>query len=84
MAMSSKTKEYCASLQDYGGWAVYASLLKLLFALMKPHLQSSMMFKSLKLLYNGSTRVLLMLLHDYPSFLAHHAALIQNSAGLRS
>eukprot|EP00742_Colponemidia_sp_Colp-10_P004133 GILJ01004411.1.p1 GENE.GILJ01004411.1~~GILJ01004411.1.p1 ORF type:complete len:2283 (+),score=370.59 GILJ01004411.1:173-7021(+) len=51
------------------GWPMFQRLLVALFKFLEPHLRSSDMGESIRLLYKGTLRVLLVLLHDFPEFL---------------
>lgn len=57
-------------LKGQKGWNVVHQLLidQLLF--LEPHLRNSELTSAIKQLYEGTLRVLLVLLHDFPSFLA--------------
>jgi CCR4-NOT transcription complex subunit 1 len=52
------------------GWALAHQLLIDLFLFLEPHLHKIEMTEAIKSLYKGTLRVLLVLLHDFPSFLA--------------
>jgi len=55
------------------GWALVHQLLIDLLIFIEPHLRSADMTDAIKHLYNGILRVLLVLVHDFPSFLsAYH------------
>jgi CCR4-NOT transcription complex subunit 1 len=47
----------------------FQRLLLDLFVLMQPYLHNAELTQSIKLLYNGTLRILLVLLHDFPQFL---------------
>ncbi|MEW5319836.1 MAG: hypothetical protein WDW38_010961 [Sanguina aurantia] len=58
------------------GWPLYEALLVALLRFLEPHLRHADLTDSIKALYRGSLRVLLVLLHDFPEFLCeHHLAL---------
>jgi CCR4-NOT transcription complex subunit 1 len=57
-------------LPNSKGWALAHQLLIDLFIFLEPHLRSADMNDAIKHLYNGTLRVLLVLVHDFPSFLA--------------
>lgn len=52
------------------GWALAHQLLIDLFLFLEPHLRKIDLTESMRQLYKGTMRVLLVLLHDYPAFLA--------------
>lgn len=52
------------------GWALAHQLLIDLFLFLEPHLRKIDLTNSMRQLYKGTMRVLLVLLHDYPAFLA--------------
>jgi len=52
------------------GWALAHQLLIDLFLFLEPHLRKVDLNESMRQLYKGTMRVLLVLLHDYPAFLA--------------
>ena len=52
------------------GWTVAHQLLIDLFLFLEPHLRKIDLTDSMRELYKGTMRVLLVLVHDYPSFLA--------------
>lgn len=52
------------------GWALAHQLLIDLFLFLEPHLRKIDLTESMRQLYKGTLRVLLVLLHDYPAFLA--------------
>ncbi|XP_059164399.1 CCR4-NOT transcription complex subunit 1-like isoform X2 [Physella acuta] len=54
------------------GWGFYAQLLVDLFKFLGPFLRNADMTKSMQLLYKGTLRVLLVLLHDFPEFLCDY------------
>ncbi|XP_070201958.1 CCR4-NOT transcription complex subunit 1-like isoform X11 [Littorina saxatilis] len=54
------------------GWAMYAQLLMDLFKFLAPFLRNADLTKSTQLLYKGTLRVLLVLLHDFPEFLCDY------------
>uniref|UniRef100_A0A2C9KX85 CCR4-Not complex component Not1 C-terminal domain-containing protein n=1 Tax=Biomphalaria glabrata TaxID=6526 RepID=A0A2C9KX85_BIOGL len=54
------------------GWGFYAQLLVDLFKFLGPFLRNAEMTKPMQLLYKGTLRVLLVLLHDFPEFLCDY------------
>jgi CCR4-NOT transcription complex subunit 1 len=52
------------------GWALAHQLLIDLFLFLEPHLRKTELTKSIRHLYKGTLRVLLVLLHDFPAFLS--------------
>jgi CCR4-NOT transcription complex subunit 1 len=54
------------------GWGFYAQLLVDLFKFLGPFLRNADMTKPMQLLYKGTLRVLLVLLHDFPEFLCEY------------
>nr|QOW64962.1 hypothetical protein [Lymnaea stagnalis] len=54
------------------GWGFYAQLLVDLFKFLGPFLRNADMTKPMQLLYKGTLRVLLVLLHDFPEFLCDY------------
>ena len=59
------------------GWPFFQRLLVDLFKFMGPFLRQGAMNDSIRLLYRGTLRVLLVLLHDFPEFLCdYHTSLI--------
>lgn len=57
-------------LKNQKGWGVAHQLLIDLFLFLEPHLRKTELTDAIKHLYKGTLRVLLVLLHDFPSFLA--------------
>jgi len=57
-------------LKNQKGWGVAHQLLIDLFLFLEPHLRKTELTDAIKQLYKGTLRVLLVLLHDFPSFLA--------------
>ncbi|XP_075261822.1 CCR4-NOT transcription complex subunit 1-like isoform X2 [Convolutriloba macropyga] len=53
-------------------WAMYAQLLIDQFRFLAPFLRNAELSKPVQLLYKGTLRVLLVLLHDFPEFLCDH------------
>uniref|UniRef100_A0A7S0ZHU4 CCR4-Not complex component Not1 C-terminal domain-containing protein n=1 Tax=Timspurckia oligopyrenoides TaxID=708627 RepID=A0A7S0ZHU4_9RHOD len=51
------------------GWSVFHKLLISLLSFLAPHLRASTLPDSVRTLYKGALRVLLVLLHDFPEFL---------------
>lgn len=56
--------------KDQKGWGVMHQLLIDLFLFMEPHLRKLELTDALKKYYDGTLRVILMLVHDFPAFLA--------------
>ncbi|XP_018332618.1 CCR4-NOT transcription complex subunit 1 [Agrilus planipennis] len=54
------------------GWAMYAQLLIDLFKYLAPFLRNAELAKPVTMLYKGTLRVLLVLLHDFPEFLCDY------------
>jgi CCR4-NOT transcription complex subunit 1 len=54
------------------GWASFQRLLMGLFKYLEPYLRTAELHDSTKLLYKGTLRVLLVLLHDFPEFLCEY------------
>jgi len=57
-------------LKGQKGWGIAHQLLIDLFLFLEPHLRKTELTLAIKNLYKGTLRVLLVLLHDFPSFLA--------------
>lgn len=57
------------ALPQQKGWVMYAQLLVDLFKYLAPFLRNAELAKPVTLLYKGTLRVLLVLLHDFPEFL---------------
>ena len=51
------------------GWTLFQGLLGELFHFLEPYLRSAELTEPIRLLYKGTLRVLLVLLHDFPEFL---------------
>lgn len=60
---------YCSVVK---GWGMYAQLLIDLFKFLAPFLRNAELAKPVTLLYKGTLRVLLVLLHDFPEFLCDY------------
>lgn len=56
------------------GWASLQRILVGLFKYLEPHLRASELTEPIKVLYKGTLRVLLVLLHDFPEFLGEYHA----------
>jgi len=56
-------------LKDQNGWLPIKELLMDLFIFMEPSLCAAQLSPPIRLLYQGTLRVLLVLLHDFPEFL---------------
>ncbi|XP_055951329.1 CCR4-NOT transcription complex subunit 1-like isoform X2 [Argiope bruennichi] len=54
------------------GWTMYAQLLVSLFKFLAPFLRNVELAAPIQLLYKGTLRVLLVLLHDFPEFLCDY------------
>lgn len=54
------------------GWGMYAQLLIDLFKFLSPFLRNADLTKPTQMLYKGTLRVLLVLLHDFPEFLCDY------------
>ncbi|XP_062209520.1 uncharacterized protein LOC133911335 isoform X2 [Phragmites australis] len=54
------------------GWPFFQRLLVDLFKFMEPYLRNAELPEPVHLLYKGTTRVLLVLLHDFPEFLCDY------------
>ncbi|CAH1779661.1 unnamed protein product [Owenia fusiformis] len=54
------------------GWGMYAQLLIDLIKFLSPFLRNADLTKAAQLLYKGTLRVLLVLLHDFPEFLCDY------------
>ncbi|XP_077245049.1 uncharacterized protein LOC143885003 isoform X2 [Tasmannia lanceolata] len=54
------------------GWSFIQRLLVDLFKFMEPYLRNAELIESVHLLYRGTLRVLLVLLHDFPEFLCDY------------
>ncbi|EFJ39979.1 hypothetical protein VOLCADRAFT_108387 [Volvox carteri f. nagariensis] len=54
------------------GWPLFASLLIALLRFLEPYLRAADLSESIKQLYKGCLRLLLVLLHDFPEFLCEH------------
>ncbi|KAI2648404.1 CCR4-NOT transcription complex subunit 1 [Labeo rohita] len=59
-------------IQDHDGWPMYAQLLIDLFKYLAPFLRNVELNKPMQILYKGTLRVLLVLLHDFPEFLCDY------------
>ncbi|KXZ45953.1 hypothetical protein GPECTOR_49g537 [Gonium pectorale] len=54
------------------GWPLFAGLLIALLRFLEPYLRAADLSDSIKQLYKGCLRLLLVLLHDFPEFLCEH------------
>jgi CCR4-Not complex component, Not1 len=54
------------------GWHLFQRLLGELFHFLEPYLRSAELIDPIRLLYKGTLRVLLVLLHDFPEFLCDY------------
>lgn len=61
-----------ALIQQQKGWTMYSQLLMDLFKYLAPFLRNAELAKPVQLLYKGTLRVLLVLLHDFPEFLCDY------------
>merc|ERR1719181_1867467 len=52
------------------GWLLFQRTLTQLFFFLEPYLRKLNLTESIRLLYKGTLRVLLVLLHDFPEFLS--------------
>ena len=57
-------------VKNQKGWALAHQLLIDLFLFLEPHLRKTEITNSIRQLYKGTLRVLLVLLHDFPAFLS--------------
>jgi CCR4-NOT transcription complex subunit 1 len=55
-----------------GGWQLFEALLVGLLQFLEPGLRAAELTEPLRLLYKGTLRLLLVLLHDFPEFLCEH------------
>lgn len=61
------------------GWPLFQRLLTVMLKFMEPYLRNAKLSEPVRLLYKGTLRVLLVLLHDFPEFLCdHHFNLCDN------
>lgn len=58
--------------QGFKSWNMYAALLSQLVKFLAPFLRNIELNQSIMLLYKGTLRVFLVLLHDFPEFLCHN------------
>jgi len=56
--------------KEQKGWGIMHQLLIDLFLFLEPHLRKVELTEAIKKYYDGALRVLLMLVHDFPTFLA--------------
>lgn len=61
-----------AQIPQQKGWPLYAQLLLDLFKYLAPFLRNAELAKPVQMLYKGTLRVLLVLLHDFPEFLCDY------------
>lgn len=61
-----------ASTPQQKGWPMYSQLMLDLFRYLAPFLRNAELAKPVNLLYKGTLRVLLVLLHDFPEFLGDY------------
>lgn len=57
-------------LKDHKGWEIAHQLLVDLFLFLEPHLRRNELTDAVKEFYKGTLRVLVVLLHDFPEFIA--------------
>ena len=57
---------------DRAGWSLLRRLLVAALTFLEPFLRSSALTETVRLLYRGTLRLLLVLLHDFPEFLCDH------------
>ncbi|GAA5806524.1 hypothetical protein HPULCUR_012060 [Helicostylum pulchrum] len=58
--------------EDEEGWPVFQRLLICLFRFLAPYLRQEELGDTVRLLYRGTLRVLLILLHDFPEFVSDY------------
>ncbi|XP_037941750.1 CCR4-NOT transcription complex subunit 1 isoform X3 [Teleopsis dalmanni] len=61
-----------AQIAQQKGWPLYAQLLMDLFNFLAPFLRNAELAKPVQIMYKGTLRVLLVLLHDFPEFLCDY------------
>lgn len=61
-----------ALIPQQKGWSMYSQLLIDLFKYLAPFLRNAELAKPVQLIYKGTLRVLLVLLHDFPEFLCDY------------
>lgn len=54
------------------GWTIYSQLLLDLFTYLAPFLRNAELAKPVHMMYKGTLRILLVLLHDFPEFLCDY------------
>jgi len=59
-------------LKDPKGWPIMQQLLVELFQFLEPYLRNAKLTPPIRLLYKGTLRILLVLLHDFPEFLCDY------------
>ena len=59
-------------VSDNRGWPHFQRLLISLLRFLEPYLRQAELTDSVRLLYKGTLRVLLVLLHDFPEFLCEY------------
>ena len=59
-------------VNDPVGWPFFQKLLIALLRFLEPYLRNAELTDSVRLLYKGTLRVLLVLLHDFPEFLCEY------------
>ncbi|KAJ1946480.1 CCR4-NOT core subunit cdc39, partial [Linderina macrospora] len=65
-------------MQEKGLWPLASQLLAELIGFLQPFIVANQVVDSLKLLYRGMVCVILVVLHDYPEFLAEYALSLCN------
>lgn len=58
--------------QQAQGWILFEALLVALLRFLEPYLRTADLSESIRHMYKGTLRVLLVLLHDFPEFLCEH------------
>lgn len=58
--------------ENQKGWPIFQRLLMYLFQFLSPFLQTAKLKETTRMLYRGTLRVLLVLLHDFPEFLCDY------------
>ena len=67
------------SLQENKGWPTFVDLLVALLRFMKVNVEGKQLHRTSRLVYDGTLRILLVLLHDFPGILlANHFTLCNN------
>ncbi|CAO3700331.1 unnamed protein product [Rhizopus stolonifer] len=58
--------------ENQKGWPIFQRLLMFLFKFLSPYLRRAKLKETTRMLYRGTLRVLLVLLHDFPEFLCDY------------